>query len=89
MPEDFNVTSKNAAEYMAHDRLDPFMWLLRGRIEARITSEWFPGTEIVLELNDIECVVAGEVAAHYEQEGWTVTIGKKRSNSVNTTITLK
>jgi hypothetical protein len=83
------VTTRTEAEVLAEDRLEPLVWHLKGRVEARIVSEWFPGKTITLELNDSEQVVAERVKHMYEVAGWTVDVGAPRKDSKIVRMTLK
>lgn len=88
-PDDLHITSRDDAEELARDRLAPFLWHLRSRIEARIATEWAPGIKIELELNDMEAAVAQYISAEYQLQGWTVKVGGKRTNSTKNWIILE
>lgn len=86
---DVIITSRDEAEFMAKDRLQPYLWRLRERIEARINVEWVPGTKIEIELQDMEELIATQLGAEYELQGWTVTVGGKRRDSTTKWIILE
>jgi hypothetical protein len=80
--DDLVVTSKTEAEMLAYDRLTPYLWNLRQRLEARISTEWVPGKRVELELgNEMEEAVAERLADEYRNNGWQVTVGGKRKDS--------
>lgn len=88
--DDTYVTSKAEAELLAYDRLNPYLWNLRQRVESRITGEWVNGEKIEIIIKDTnELAVADRLADEYRNAGWTVTVGGKRKDSAMQWFTLE
>lgn len=79
---DLTVTSKEDAEKLAKDRIDPYVFQLKDRIEAHIQAEWMPGKTIELKLNEVETLIARALKLSYELEGWTVQLKTRMGNTI-------